>query len=142
MMCALDCCNREAMRWGAAIGDYSGDVVHDAMPAAVGQRFGHAPKASADIEWQTDNEAGYLAGKTRAFATDIGLKPLTTPVCSPQNGMAERFVKTMKRDDVAFMLKPDGATAVRSATLLSRASTTTSSLRVDIAVRAWTVLPT
>lgn len=93
---------------GAAIGDYSGDVVHDAMPAAVGQRFGHAPKASADIEWQTDNEAGYLAGKTRAFATDIGLKPLTTPVCSPQNGMAERFVKTMKRDDVAFMLAGRG----------------------------------
>ncbi len=116
--------------------------MRDAMPAAVGQRFGHAPKASADIEWQTNNGAGYLAGKTRAFATDIGLKPLTTPVCSPQNGMAGRFVKTMKRDDVAFMLKPDGATAVRSATLLSRSSTTTSSLRVDIAARAWTVLPT
>jgi len=49
------------------------------------------------------------------FASDIGLKPLTTPVCSPQsNGMAESFVKTMKRDYVAFMPKPDAATAVRN----------------------------
>ncbi|MDR6498202.1 transposase InsO family protein [Burkholderia ambifaria] len=28
--------------------------------------------------------------------------------------MAERFVKTMKRDCVALMLKPDAATAVRN----------------------------
>ncbi|VWC52525.1 transposase [Burkholderia lata] len=45
----------------------------------------------------------------------IGLKPLTTPVCSPQsNGMAESFVKTMKRDYVAFMPTPDAATAARN----------------------------
>ncbi len=56
--------------------------------------------------------------------------------------MAERFVKTIKRDDVAFMPKPDAATTVCSATLLSRSSTTTGRLRVYIAVRAWTVLPT
>ncbi|CBW74346.1 Transposase [Mycetohabitans rhizoxinica HKI 454] len=36
-----------------------------------------------------------------------------TPVCSAQsNGMAESFVKTMMRDYVAFMPKPDTATAV------------------------------
>lgn len=35
----------------------------------------------------------YRADKTKAFALAIGLKPLTTPVCSPQsNGMAESFV--------------------------------------------------
>lgn len=45
----------------------------------------------------------------------IGLKPLTTPVCSPQsNGMAEGFVKTMKRDYVAFVPKPDAPTAARN----------------------------
>ncbi len=86
--------------------------------------------------------AGLHCREDRAFATDIGLKPLTTPVRSPQNGMAERFVKTIKRDDVAFMPKPDAATTVCSATLLSRSSTTTGRLRVYIAVRAWTVLPT
>ncbi|MDO3529983.1 IS3 family transposase [Ralstonia pseudosolanacearum] len=112
---ALDCCDREAMSWVATTGGYSGDVVCDVMLAAVEQRFGNVPKAPAEIEWLTDNGSGYIAGKTREFATDIGLKPLTTPVCSPQsNGMAESFVKTMKRDYVAFMPKPDAATAARN----------------------------
>ena len=34
----------------------------------------------------------------------LGLKPINTPVCSPQsNGMAESFVNTFKRDYVARM---------------------------------------
>lgn len=71
--------------------------------------------APAEIEWLTDNSSGYTAEKTRAFAADIGLKPLTTPVCSPQsNGMAESFVMTMKRDYIVFTPKPDAATAVRN----------------------------
>lgn len=112
---ALNCCDREAMSWVASTGGYSGDVVRDVMLAAVEQRFGNVPKAPEQIEWLTDNGSGYIAGKTREFATDIGLKPLTTPVCSPQsNGMAESFVKTMKRDYVAFMPKPDAATAARN----------------------------
>ncbi|WP_086004916.1 IS3 family transposase [Ralstonia solanacearum] len=112
---ALDCCDREAMSWVATTGGYTGDVVRDVMLAAVEQRFGNVPKAPAEIEWLTDNGSGYIAGKTREFATDIGLKPLTTPVCSPQsNGMAESFVKTMKRDYVAFMPKPNAATAARN----------------------------
>ncbi|SDD81465.1 Integrase core domain-containing protein [Cupriavidus sp. YR651] len=74
-----------------------------------------ALKAPAEIEWLTDNGSGYTADKTKAFASAIGLKQLTTPVCSPQsNGMAESFVKTMKRDYVAFMPKPDAETAVRN----------------------------
>jgi putative transposase len=88
MTFALDCCDREAMSWVATTGGYSGDVVRDVMLAAVEQRFGNIPKAPEQIEWLTDNGSGYIAGKTREFATDIGLKPLTTPVCSPQsNGM-------------------------------------------------------
>lgn len=112
---ALDCCDREAMSWAATTGGHSGDVVRDVMLAAVEHRFGNVRKAPVQIEWLSDNGSGYIAEKTRAFASDIGLKPLTTPVCSPQsNGMAESFVKTMKRDYVAFMPKPDAATAVRN----------------------------
>jgi putative transposase len=112
---ALDCCDREAMSWAATTGGHSGDVVRDVMLAAVENRFGDALKAPSEIEWLTDNGSGYTAEKTRRFASDIGLKPLTTPVCSPQsNGMAESFVKTMKRDYVAFMPKPDAATAARN----------------------------
>ncbi|MGF6261868.1 putative transposase [Paraburkholderia youngii] len=112
---ALDCCDREAMSWAATTGGHSGDVVRDVMLAAVENRFGNVLKAPTEIEWLTDNGSGYTAEKTRDFASGIGLKPLTTPVCSPQsNGMAESFVKTMKRDYVAFMPKPDAATAARN----------------------------
>jgi putative transposase len=90
-------------------------VVRDVMLAAVEKRFGNVPKAPAEIEWLTDNGSWYTAEKTRTFASDIGLKPLTTPVCSPQsNGMAESFVKTIKRDYVVFMPKPDAVTAARN----------------------------
>ncbi|MGF6853643.1 transposase InsO family protein [Paraburkholderia sp. CI3] len=85
------------------------------MLAAVEKRFGNVPKAPAEIEWLTDNGSGYTAEKTRTFASDIGLKSLTTPMCSPQSkGMAESFVKMMKRDYVTFMPKPDAATAARN----------------------------
>ncbi len=112
---ALDCCDREAMSWAATTGGHSGDVVRDVMLAAVENRFGNVMRAPAEIEWLSDNGSGYTASKTKRFASSIGLKPLTTPVCSPQsNGMAESFVKTMKRDYVAFMHKPDAATAARN----------------------------
>lgn len=112
---ALDCCDREAMSWVATTGGHSGDVVRDVMLAAVESRFGNTLKALEEIEWLTDNGSGYIAERTRTFAAELGLKPLTTPVCSPQsNGMAESFVKTIKRDYIAFMPKPDAATAVRN----------------------------
>ena len=60
-------------------------------------------------------EVAYTADQTRLFARQIGLQPVTTPVRSPQsNGMAESFVKTIKRDYVAHMPKPDRETALRN----------------------------
>ena len=45
----------------------------------------------------------------------FGLEP---PVCSPQsNGMAESLVRTIKRDYVAFMSKPEPAMAMRNLAL-------------------------
>lgn len=45
----------------------------------------------------------------------VGLEPKHTAVRSPQsNGMAESFVKTMKRDYISIMAKPDGLTAVKN----------------------------
>ena len=43
----------------------------------------------------------------------LGLKPINTPVCSPQsNGMAESFVNTFKRDYVAHMDRRDARTVL------------------------------
>jgi putative transposase len=94
---------------------HSGDIVRHVMLAAVENRFGNELHTPSEIEWLSDNGSGYTADDTRRFAVAIGLKPLTPPVCSPQgNGMAESFVKTMKRDYVAFTPKPDAATAARN----------------------------
>ena len=56
-----------------------------------------------------------IAKETLTFSKKVGLKPITTPVISPQsNGMAESFVKTMKIDYVSWMPKPDARTALQN----------------------------
>ncbi|HIH8983123.1 TPA: integrase core domain-containing protein, partial [Serratia marcescens] len=48
------------------------------------------------------------------FARLLGLEPKRTAVRSPEsNGMAESFVKTMKRDYISVMPRPDARTAVQ-----------------------------
>jgi len=111
---ALDCSDREAISWVASPNGYSGDDVRDVMLEAIEQRFGSELPGSP-VQWLSDYGSAYAAEQNRAFARQIGLLPLTTPVCSPQsNGMAESFVKTMKRDYIRHMPKPDQATALRN----------------------------
>ena len=72
-------------------------------------------KADSEIEWLSDNGSCYIAEETLTFLRKIGLKPVTTPVRSPQsNRMAESFVKTIKRDYVSWMPKPDIRTALQN----------------------------
>jgi putative transposase len=60
-----------------------------------------------------DNGSGYIAADTKALAREIGLEPRTTPVRSPQsNGMAEAFVRTIKRDYVRVCPRPDARTVI------------------------------
>ncbi len=114
---ALDCCDREAIGWVPSPTGYSGDDIRDLMLEAVETRFGEEPPATP-VQWLSDNGSAYIAEQTRQFARQIGLQPVTTPVRSPQsNGMAESFVKTMKRDYVAHMPKPDRETALRNLTI-------------------------
>lgn len=55
--------------------------------------------ASHEVEWLSDNGSCYIASNIRSFARALGLKPITTPVQSPEsNDMVESFVKTFKRD--------------------------------------------
>ena len=96
---ALDCCDREAMGFVATTGGIGGEEVRDLMVTAVEHRFGRVNRVPETIEWLSDNGSGYIAHETKRFARDIGLEPRTTPVESPQsNGMAEAFVRTIKRD--------------------------------------------
>ena len=102
-------CDRENMSWVATNkGIYAG-LVGDLLMQAVEKRFGSHGKPSKTIEWlTTDNGSCYTAAETRSFAKELGLKPVTTPVTSPQsNGMAENFVKTLKRDFAKLAIRPD-----------------------------------
>ncbi len=71
--------------------------------------------SSSPLEWLTDNGSCYRANETRQFARMLGLEPKNTAVRSPEsNGIAESFVKTIKRDYISIMPKPDGLTAAKN----------------------------
>jgi putative transposase len=111
---ALDCCDREAIDWAASTGGYDSSTVQDVMLRSVEKRFGER-LPDTPLQWLTDNGSAYTAYETRKFARELNLVPCTTRVSSPQsNGMAERFVKTMKEDYIAFMPKPDVRTALQN----------------------------
>ena len=102
------------MSFVATAGGLSSDDVRDLMVAAVEHRFGQVNHLPGAIEWLTDNGSCYVARDTKRFARSIGLVPRTTPLESPQsNGMAEAFVRTLKRDYVRVSAIPDAQAVLR-----------------------------
>ncbi|GJE15216.1 hypothetical protein FOHLNKBM_6294 [Methylobacterium longum] len=95
---AIDACDREIMAWSATTTGVSAAMVCDLMIACCERRFG-ATKTPHPVEWLSDNGSAYIAKETAQTAAPLGLRLLFTPVRSPQsNGIAEAFVKTLKRD--------------------------------------------
>lgn len=113
---AKDCCDREVMAWRAWQGKgLPGEPVREMLIEAVERRFGsvEAIPANHELEFLSDNGGAYIAAETRIVARQLGLKPINTPVCSPQsNGMAESFVNTFKRDYVSRMDLADAQTVM------------------------------
>ena len=113
---AKDCCDREVMAWRAWEGKgLPGEPVREMLIEAVEQRFGGVDAIPQDhvLEFLSDNGGAYIAADTRSMARQLGLKPINTPVCSPQsNGMAESFVNTFKRDYVSRMDLTDAPTVM------------------------------
>lgn len=105
---SLDYCNREVMSWEATTKRIDAQLVGNLMMPAVQARFGPEQTAAQPVERLSDNGSCYTAVKSRQFARMLGLKPVATPVVSPQsNGMAESFVKTFKRDYARLAERPD-----------------------------------
>lgn len=105
VMFAPDCCDCEALYWAASTGGYDSETVQDVMPGAVEHRFGSCMPTSP-VEWLTDNGSAYRSHQTHRLARMAGLEPKHTAVRSLEsNGMAESFVKTMKRDYISIMPK-------------------------------------
>lgn len=95
---ALDCHDREALAFVAAARDLTAADIQQLMRQAVQQRFGEA-RPARPIQWLSDNGSIYTALDTVVVAEQLGLAPITTPICSPEsNGMSEAFVWTMRRD--------------------------------------------
>lgn len=113
---AKDCCDREVMAWRAWEGKgLPGEPVREMLIEAVERRFGHVEAIPPDhtLEFLSDNGGAYIAADTRNVARGLGLKPVNTPVCSPQsNGMAESFVNTFRRDYVSRMNLADAQTVM------------------------------
>ncbi|MCG9077063.1 integrase core domain-containing protein [Laribacter hongkongensis] len=63
-----------------------------------------------------DNRSVCTTRATRKFAREPELAPVTAPVrsSSQSNGMTGSLAKTIKRDYVSHMPKPDAATALRN----------------------------
>ena len=67
------------------------------------------------------NGSRYTARETRALAREISLVPRRTPIENPQsNGMAEAFIKTLKRDYAKVAARPDAGQRTAPARLLVR----------------------
>jgi putative transposase len=111
-----DCCDREVMAWRAWKGKgLPGEPVREMLIEAVEQRFGTVEAIPEDhvLEFLSDNGGAYIAADTRGVARGLGLKPINTPVCSPQsNGMAESFVNTFRRDYLSRMDLRDAPTVM------------------------------
>ena len=113
---SLDCCDREVLGWVARPAHLVSEDIQDLMAESLERRFGPGClRVPAPLEWLTDNGPPYTAHATRAFGREAGLTVCTTPAYSPEsNGMAEAFVKTLKRDYV------DGADLSSAAAVLGQ----------------------
>jgi transposase InsO family protein len=113
---AKDCCDREILAFRAWEGKgLPGEPVREILIEAVEKRFGavEAVPAGHTLEFLSDNGGAYIAHDTRRIARSLGLRPINTPVCSPQsNGMAESFVNTFRRDYESRMDLTDAPTVL------------------------------
>jgi putative transposase len=109
---AIAACDREILGWHATTAGISGEMVRDLMVACVERRFG-ATRTAHTVEWLSDNGSAYRAKDTLDTATALGLRLAFTPARSPEsNGIAEAFVKTLKRDYARVTLLPDARTSL------------------------------
>ena len=96
----LDTCDREAIRFIAKRNPILSSDVQSLMVEAIEKRFSRST-APRSVQFLSDRGSIYRAKETRAVASMLNLQACFTMAYSPEsNGMAEAFVKTMKRDYV------------------------------------------
>jgi len=100
VMFSLDTCDRECIEFVARKRPLQKKDVQELMISSVNKRFA-CDEAPNLIQWLSDRGSIYRAHETQRTARSLNLKSCFTAAYSPQsNGMAESFVKTIKRDYV------------------------------------------
>jgi putative transposase len=96
------------LSWIATTKGIDAGLDGELMMKAVEKCFGKNGKPPQSIEWLTNNGSYYYrAPETRSFVKQLGFKPLTTPLTSPQSiSKFESFVNT-KSGTMQRWLRPD-----------------------------------
>ena len=101
------------MAYVATTQGIKGENVRDLMVASVKYRFGQVNRLPRTIEWLSDNGSGYIASETKAFARDDRIGAAHDARHKPAiQGMAEAFVRTIKRDYARVNPLPDAQTVI------------------------------
>ena len=96
----LDTCDRQVLSWVAFSRPLLSEDIQALMISAVEGRF-RGCRTEREIEFLSDRGSIYRAYNVQVLARRLGLKSCFTRAYSPEsNGMAEAFVKTIKRDYV------------------------------------------
>lgn len=96
----LDTCDREAISYIAKKVPILAEDVQSLMVMAVEKRFG-VTWVPRQLQFLSDRGSIFRAKETIAVARQLNIKSCFTMAYSPEsNGMAESFVKTIKRDYV------------------------------------------
>jgi putative transposase len=96
----IDCCTRQVLGWELAA-TAKARTAERALENALLARFGHCRAASAGLTVRHDN--GLVFGSRRYVATvaDYGLsQEYIAPYTPEQNGLCERFIRTLKEEFV------------------------------------------
>ncbi len=88
-------------------------MAQNALLDSIEKRFA-AQKATRKLEWLTDNGSCFTAKETLCLAREVGVTNCFTPVRSPEsNGMAEAFVKTLKRDYASINVLAEASQVIK-----------------------------
>jgi len=98
---ALNTCDRVMMRYVISTAGIEGSMTRDLMAETDLYHFGQIDQVPHQIQWLTDNGPCDIARETVLFGRSVGLEICATRSCNPEgSGMAEAFVKTVKKDHV------------------------------------------
>lgn len=96
----LDCHDRECLSYTVSSNPLLGENIESLLIMGVEKRFGKL-HTDREVEFLTDRGGIYRSRQVLSLAKELGLKSCFTRAYSPEsNGMAEAFVKTIKRDYV------------------------------------------